>query len=213
MQVIEKPLVVSGHQIGVFLAYSGVEDEFIPEIGARVLPAPFFYEKKLYFKLVRRHDVGTKFWPNGGFEVMDESGALRCYDLDQVITHPQVIKNKKILEKMIKRAEKSRTGRRPSSEPRAPRVPGEGRRGRPALTPEEKSQREAEKATKTLQTGGRRGRPKSEVTAESIAKAVKSGFGKGRPKLTDEVKATRALAQIAQHKKTGGKRGRPKRDQ
>ena len=111
MKVIDKDLKISGIKCGVFQAYTDVEPELAVTPDTikltRVLPAPFFYEKRLYFFLVNRWEPGEKQgFPNGGFEVRDEGGALRSYDLDQVIIHPQLIKHKKTLDKMIRRAEK-----------------------------------------------------------------------------------------------------------
>jgi hypothetical protein len=73
----------------------------------RVLPAPFFYDKKLYFELYKYYAPGEKkTFPDGGYEVVDVSGGIRSYDLDQVIIHPQVLQHKKMLDKMARKAEK-----------------------------------------------------------------------------------------------------------
>ena len=56
MKVIEKDWLY-----GKYLAYDDVEDMFVAtEKGVRVLPAPFFYDKKLYFELMRRYEPGEK---------------------------------------------------------------------------------------------------------------------------------------------------------
>ena len=66
MKVIEKPW-----HYGTYLAYDETEEIFIPtERGVRVLPAPFFYDKKLYFELKATYAPGEKpTFPNGGYEV------------------------------------------------------------------------------------------------------------------------------------------------
>ena len=52
MKVIEKQW-----QYGSFLAYDEIDEEFLAtEKGVRVLPAPFFYDKKLYFEQKKRND-------------------------------------------------------------------------------------------------------------------------------------------------------------
>ena len=67
-KVIEKPFIVGGHQLGTFMAYTEIEPEFVPaEPRVRVLPAPFFYEKRLYFYLVKKYEPGeNRLFPNGG---------------------------------------------------------------------------------------------------------------------------------------------------
>ena len=57
MKIIDKPLIVSGMQLGVYQTYSEVDGELevtneTPKM-TRVLPAPFFYEKRLYFYLIK----------------------------------------------------------------------------------------------------------------------------------------------------------------
>ena len=82
MKLIDKPW-----RYGTYAAYDDIEPEFIPTTkGVRVLPAPFFYDKKLYFELKTVFAPGEhKSFPNGGYEVVDVSGGVRSYDLDQVI--------------------------------------------------------------------------------------------------------------------------------
>ena len=218
MKVIEKDLVVSGMKCGVFSAYEDIEPELAitpdtPRM-TRVLPAPFFYEKRLFFYLIKRVEPGEKPWfPNGGFEVRDEGGALRSYDLDQVIIHPQIIKHKQTLEKMARRAEKEakKRERQYKKAARAAAKPKNktGKRGRPALDPAVKAAREQEKASRSARSGGRRGRPKStEVKVVSTPKT--SGGRRGRPALTPEALAARAQAKAVVKARSGGKRGRPK---
>ena len=210
MKIIDKPLIVSGVQLGVFQAYTDIEPEVIAtEKRTRVLPSPFFYEKRLFFYLINRYEPGqNKFFPNGGFEVRDESGGLRCYDLDQVIIHPAVIKHKKTLDKMHRVAEKiAKQKERDAKRNAKPKPITTGKRGRPALDPALKAARDAEKVAKSERSGGKRGRPKSNNTP--IVKAS-TGGKRGRPKVSDDVIARRVAAKAATRVRTGGKRGRPK---
>jgi len=207
MKVIEKQW-----QYGTYLAYDEVEENFIAtEKGVRVLPAPFFYDKKLYFELWKRYEPGDKAtFPNGGYEVVDVSGGIRSFDLDQVIIHPQVLKHKKMLDKIARRAEKQqkkkeRTMRKMTKENK----PKHGRRGRPALDPALKAQREQLKAQAQVRSGGKRGRPKSTVP-KTVSSTPVGGGRRGRPALTPEALAQRASAKAALQKRSGGKRGRPK---
>ena len=216
MKVIEKPLIVGGNQLGTFNAYTEIEPELTvtPETPkmSRVLPAPFFYEKRLFFYLINRFEPGQKpSFPNGGFEVRDEGGALRSYDLDQVIIHPQVIKHKKTLDKMMRRAEKeqAKRNRELKKRERSARPPKNttGKRGRPALDPAVKAAREAEKTARAARSGGKRGRP---AGAPKAPKILSTGGRRGRPALTPEAIAQRVSARAATRARSGGKRGRPK---
>lgn len=217
-KVIENPFIVGTTQCGTFLSYEEVEPELTitPETEqySRVLPAPFFYEKRLYFGLIRRYEPGEKVsFPNGGFEVRDESGALRSYDLNQVIIHPQVIKHRKTLDKMARRAEKEKVKRererkRIERGAKPKNKSTTGKRGRPALSPEAKAAREAEVIARATRSGGKRGRPKSTEVKVTVA-SKPTGGRKGRPSLTPEALAARAIAKAATRARSGGKRGRP----
>lgn len=218
MKIIEKPFIVRDEQISTFLAYEDIEPELLitpqTEQYSRVLPAPFFYEKRLFFGLIKRYEPGEKpSFPNGGFEVRDEGGAVRSYDLDQVIIHPQVIKHKKTLDKMARRAEKEAKKRdrqwKKAARDAKPKNKT-GKRGRPALDPAVKAAREAEVIVRAERSGGKRGRPKStEPKVVSTPKAT--GGRRGRPALTSEARAARAQAKAVVSARSGGKRGRPKR--
>ena len=217
MKVIEKDLLVSGMKCGVFSAYEEIEPELLvtpdtPKM-SRVLPAPFFYEKRLFFYLINRVEPGSKAgFPNGGFEVRDEGGALRSYDLDQVIIHPHVIKHQKTLDKMARRAEKERAKRdrqyKKAARDAKPKNKT-GKRGRPALDPAVKAAREAEMIARSQRSGGKRGRPKS-TEGKEVSVLKPSGGRKGRPALTPEALAARAQAKAVIRARSGGKRGRPK---
>jgi hypothetical protein len=206
MKIIEKPWLY-----GSFLAYEDVEPELAEiKFGDRVLPAPFFYEKKLFFWLIKRYEPGEKStFPNGGYEVRDEAMAIRSYDLDQVILHPHVIKHQKTLDKMARRAEKEARKRERKRDKVIKAVSKSGRRGRPAIDPAVKAARAALKVEAGVRSGGKRGRPKSlDPKAVSVVKAP--GGRRGRPALTPEALARKVEDKAALQKRSGGKRGRPK---
>jgi hypothetical protein len=212
MKLNEKDFVVGGNVIGKIPYYTDVEPELLEmKKGDRVLPSPFFYEKRAYFELCVRHEPGERFWPNGGYEVCTHDGGRYYYDLDQVILHPQIIKHKKTLDKMMRKAEKESAKRHKQYERAARKADREkGKRGRRALSPEEKAQREAEKAERAIKSGGKRGRPKG--SAVSIPKTYTPTGGKrGRRPLDPETVAARAREKSARTARSGGKRGRPKR--
>jgi len=217
MKLIEKDFIVGEAKCGTFFAYGDVEPELeiTPDTTpiTRVLPAPYFYEKRLFFHLIKRIEPGTKTgFPNGGFEVRDEGGALRSFDLDQVIIHPHVIKHQKTLDKMARKAEKElakRNRERKRAERAANPKRKTGKRGRPALDPAVKAAREAEVAARAERSGGRRGRPKSEVSTPKTLRPT--GGKRGRPSLSPEALAAKAQAKAVVRARSGGKRGRPKR--
>lgn len=216
-RVIEKDLLVGGFKIGTFNAYSEVEDELsitsdTPKL-TRVLPAPFFYEKSLFFYLIHKWEPGEKStFPNGGYEVRDDGGAMRSFDLDQLIIHPHLIKHKKTLDKMLRRAEKEQLKRdrqRKKGERERVQKPksATGRRGRPAMDPELKAKRESDKADRAQKSGGKRGRPKSTDAPKALKKV---GTGKrGRPSLTASAIAVKDASKAQVSARSGGKRGRP----
>jgi hypothetical protein len=213
MKVIEKDFVVGGSKLGTYLTYSDVEPELATiRPGERVLPAPFFYEKNLWFHLIRQWEPGeNKHFPNGGFEVRDGGAGVRNYDLDQVILHPHLIKHKKTMDKMARRAEKEAAKRdrqlKRGSKPAKVKVEG-ARRGRPAVDPAIKAAREAEKVLRAQRSGGRRGRPAS---GEPKVQTVKVTSGKrGRPALSTAQVAAATAAKAATRSRSGGRRGRPK---
>jgi hypothetical protein len=208
MKVIEKQW-----QYGTYLAYDEIDENFLAtEKGIRVLPAPFFYDKKLYFELWKRYEPGDKAtFPNGGYEVVDVSGGIRSYDLDQIIIHPQVLQHKKMLDKMARRAEKQAKKReRTMKKIGKDNKVKHGRRGRPAIDPALKAARAASKVEAGVRSGGKRGRPKSTEPKAVSTPKVSNSRSKGRPPLSEEIKAKREIAKIEQLKRSGGKRGRPK---
>jgi len=212
MKLAEKDFVVSGHVVGKIPYYTEVEPELLEmRKGDRVLPAQYFYEKSVYYELYAIHEPGKPGYPKGGVEVCGHDGHRRYYELDQVILHPQIIKHKKTLEKMMRKAEKESTKRIKQYERAARKVEKEkGKRGRKALSPEERAQREEEKAARAIKSGGKRGRPKG--SAVSTPKVyIPTGGKRGRRPLDPETLAARAREKAARTARSGGKRGRPKR--
>lgn len=207
MRLIETPFMVSGEQIGTVKRYADIEPELSsPKPYDRVLPAPYFYESRMFFSLIKQREAGEPGWPRGGYEVRDDSGASRCFDLDQVILHPSVIKHKKTLRMMNRSDEREAAAVARGAKPKKEKVEG-GRRGRPALDPAVKAAREAEKLARGERSGGKRGRPASGVTP----KTPKATSGKrGRPSLTSEMISSRAAQKALVKARTGGRRGRPK---
>ena len=214
MKVKENDFLVGGAKLGTYLSYTDVEPELmVMKPGDRVLPAPFFYEKNLWFHLIRQWAPGeNKLFPNGGFEVRDGGGGVRNYDADQVCLHPAIIKHKKTLDKMLRRAEKAQAQRERALKrgKKPPKVKVEGaRRGRPALDPAVKAARDADKIARSVRSGGKRGRPVSTSTPKP-PKVLSTGGRRGRPALTPEAIAQRVSTRAATRARSGGKRGRPK---
>ena len=214
MKVKEIDFLVGGAKLGTYLSYTDVEPELmVMKPGDRVLPAPFFYEKNLWFHLIRQWAPGeNKLFPNGGFEVRDGGGGVRNYDADQVCLHPAIIKHKKTLDKMLRRAEKAQAQRERALKrgKKPPKVKVEGaRRGRPALDPAVKAARDADKIARSVRSGGKRGRPVSTSTPKP-PKVLSTGGRRGRPALTPEAIAQRVSTRAATRARSGGKRGRPK---
>ena len=208
MRLIETPFMVSGEQIGTVKRYADIEPELSsPKPYDRVLPAPYFFEGRMFFSLIKQREAGEPGWPRGGYEVRDDSGASRCFDLDQVILHPSVIKHKKTLRMMNRSDEREAAAVARGMKPKKEKVEG-GRRGRPALDPAVKAAREAEKIERAARSGGKRGRPASGVTPKTPK--APTGGKRGRPSLTSEMISSRAAQKALVKARTGGRRGRPK---
>lgn len=211
MKVIEKDFVVGGSKLGTYNAYENIEPELLRfRPGQRVLPAPFFYETGDTFTLIAQHEPGTKFYPNGGFEVRDSGGGVRHYDLDQVIVHPASCKHQPTLDLMTRKEEReAAAAERAVLRGDKVKVKVEGaRRGRPAIDPAVKAAREAERIARAARSGGKRGRPASGVTKLQTPKAT-SGK-RGRPALSADQVRAKATAKAATKARSGGRRGRPK---
>ena len=211
MRVIEKDFVVGGAKLGTYNAYEDIEPELLRfRPGQRVLPAPFFYESGESFTLIKQHEPGARFYPNGGFEVRDGGGGTRHYDIDQVIVHPATVKHQPTLDLMSRREEREAAAAERAvlrGDKVKVKVEG-GRRGRPAIDPAVKAAREAEKVLRTQRSGGRRGRPAS---GEPKTQTVKATSGKrGRPALSTAQVQAKVTARAATRAISGGRRGRPK---
>ena len=215
MKVNERDWIVGGHKIGTQLFYSDVEPELVATTpGTRVLPTAYFYEKSVRCELLKRYEPGEyRLMEKGGFEVWVEDGGRRYFELDQVIVHPAVIKHRKTLDKMMRKAEKEQAKRERQYKRgarAAQKANGTGKRGRRPMDPIEKARREQEKAARAIKSGGKRGRPKSTVSTPQTPKTP-TGGKRGRRPLDQATKDARAREAAARAKKSGGKRGRPKR--
>ena len=213
MKVIERDFIVGGAKLGTYNAYEDIEPELLRfRPGQRVLPAPFFYESGESFTLIKQHEPGARFYPNGGFEVRDGGGGTRHYDVDQVIVHPALVKHQPTLDLMSRREEReTAAAERAVLRGDKVKVKVEGaRRGRPAIDPAVKAARDAAKIERSQRSGGKRGRPAS-TTPKVLSSVDHKPVGKrGRPSLTSEVIAQRVSQKAATKVRTGGKRGRPK---
>ena len=215
MQLAERDFIVGGHKIGTIPFYTEIDPVLQAHVpGTRVLPAEFFFERDR-FELIKRHEPGeNRFFPTGGFEVYAEGGSRRYYELDQVIVHPSVVKHRQALDLMERKEERDEKARVRSVERgekvKAARVEG-ARRGRPAMDPSEKAQRDQEKIDRAEKSGGKRGRPKSALASAPQKPKSPTGGKRGRRPLTAEVLSKRAADAVATRKRSGGKRGRPKR--
>ncbi len=177
-------LVDKDWKYGTRLAYEDAEPELLEfKDNIRVLPAPYYYEKNLMFTFMARYEPGEKTtFPDGGFEVRGPSGDIRSFYLDQVVIHPYLINHKKMVNKIRVSDEKQRI----KQEKHIKRMEreakkGTGKRGRRALTPEEKAERELIQANKPVGTG-KRGRPAMDPSLLK-PKYEPKGYGKrGRPK-------------------------------
>jgi hypothetical protein len=211
MRVIERDFIVGGTKLGTYNAYQDVEPELLRfRPGQRVLPAPFFYESGESFTLIKQHEPGAQFYPNGGFEVRDGGGGTRHYDMDQVIVHPSTVKHQPTLDLMSRREEReAAAAERAVLRGDKVKVKVEGaRRGRPAIDPDVKAARDAEKVERSTRSGGKRGRPASGITK---TQTVKTTSGKrGRPALSTAQVAAKVTARAATRAISGGRRGRPK---
>lgn len=242
MELIEKDFIVSGYKINKFYAYSDIDPELVPRTkGEKVIPAPFFFERNYgNCTLIKCYEPGSKIgWPMGGYEIRDGSGAIRAYDLDQVISQPTTPYQQMIVEKMKLKSIKS-TQTDEACDPSAieivdgeevevkeltiedfqPKVPG--KRGRPALDPEEKARREQEKIERAARSNGKRGRPAMSESEKARRMAEQEDVSsnnqskipgrRGRPALSEEEKAQREAEKLKRASISGGKRGRPRKN-
>ena len=122
------------NRFGPRKAYAGVNPEYKQfRKGIRVLPAPYFEDRKIMFTFVQEHFPGSPMWPEGGYEVAGPTGDFRAYYLDQLILHPEIIerRHQTIIETNKSGLKRGRKG----GIPKVPKVGGTGKRGRPAVDP------------------------------------------------------------------------------
>ena len=155
MKVIEVEAKIANrkaYEIGVD------EQEYLNfSIGIEVLPAQYYnndYGCKFFYR--KRHEPGTPHWSEGGYECVEENGALRAFHLDSLIVHPRYFKKK------AKAAQRLKTG---------------GKRGRPKMDPSLKKE-----PTVYVKTGGKRGRPAKDPSERKSMVYVKTGGKRGRPR-------------------------------
>lgn len=209
MKVIDKPLMVNGFQLGMYQAYTDIDPDFVPvDFGARVLPAPFFAQRS-HFTLVKKWMPGEKStFPNGGYEIRGEGGEIRSFDLDQIILYPETKTQKKVIDAMSPADENApaRGRRAGSGAPKPEKVEGR-RRGRPAMSEEDKAKKLAEQSNKIQKSGGKRGRPANPDRPKTTK--VSTGGKRGRPRLSADVIALKIADKAIRSTRSGGKRGRP----
>ena len=127
--------------------------------GIDVLPAAHYESDTAgNFYFVQQHEVGERFWKDGGYECVDDYGMKRAFCLDALIVHPRIFKGKtKAKVKVDEDKPKGKRGR-PPIDPSLKKVvteykPTGGKRGRPAADPA------LRKSHVYIPTGGKRGRP------------------------------------------------------
>ena len=194
------------------LYYDEVEPEYLVfKENIRVLPAPFYYEKGLYFTFKKYYAPGEhRYFPEGGFEITGPNGEYRAYDSDQIIVHPEIFKHAKHIEKTNKKRDK----RLKEYEAKAL---GETtkKRGRKPLTDAEKQQRLEDRIAEPEHNhvkGRKRMEPEERIKKEAAKLAermTRNMTGKrGRP-ANPELKVQRESDKQKRKLRSGGKRGRP----
>jgi hypothetical protein len=122
--------------IGPRKAYSDVDPQYMDfRKGDRVLPAPYFEDRKIMFTFKEYYEPGTKGWPDGGYDVYGPTGDIRAYYLDQLILHPDIIKRRHKVSIDTNKSGAKR-GRKAGSETKVVKANGNGKRGRPSVAPE-----------------------------------------------------------------------------
>lgn len=119
--------------IGPRKAYANVDPQYIDfRKGDRVLPAPYFEDRKIMFTFDKYHEPGEKGWPDGGYDVYGPSGDYRAYYLDQLILHPDIIKRRHKVSIDTNKSGAKR-GRKAGTESKIEKPKGTGKRGRPSV--------------------------------------------------------------------------------
>jgi hypothetical protein len=111
-------------------------------------------DSKFYYR--KKHEPGTPGWKDGGYECVEENGAVRAFYLDSLIVHPRYFKRKEKAAKILK---------------------SKGKRGRPKMDPSLKKT-----PVVYVKTGGKRGRPKMDPSLKKSIVYVKTGGKRGRPR-------------------------------
>lgn len=206
----------TGKYGNIIYFYDEVEPNLLEiKAGDRVLPAPFFYEKKLVFTVVRKYEPNQHRWfPNGGFYLRGPAGEFRAFDLDQIILHPEIFEKLKRKAKIEKRREKEEAKRlRSLNKIRKEHDKKEtkGKRGRPKLSEEEKAKIAAAPIDPNRKKRGRKPMdPVLKAQKEAAKNKAPGEKGKrGRPALDPELKAQREKEKVERSLRSGGKRGRP----
>lgn len=212
-------LVIKDWTYGVRLAYEDVEPEllaFDEPLGTRVLPSRYYDDKQSVFTLIKYYKPGEKkSAPDGLFEVRKNSGAIHNFGNDEIVLHPEVIRQRKIKVKWPHTEISDEDNVLPKRIYNTD-VKVKGKRGRKPLSEEEKQKRIIIEQQKiSLNPDRRRGRkPLSEeirkIRDEKIKKINNNKGKRGRKPLSDEEKKQR---EILQQQKLSlnpeRKRGRP----
>lgn len=127
MKVIDKQ-----HKFGPRKAFDNVDPRYTEfRAGIRVLPAPYFEDRKTMFVFVAEYAPGTPGWLDGGYEVRGPNNEFRAYYLDQLILHPEVIKRR--YGKSVLRLVDEQRGRKASGVVKEKSPNATGKRGRPSV--------------------------------------------------------------------------------
>jgi hypothetical protein len=160
MEIIDKPCKYTPYK-----AYKLTEDEqhFLNfEKGVEVLPARYHgtgvSHGKFFF--LRKHEVGSPNWKDGGYECSNSLGGVYCFHFDAIILHPRYFRKKR------KISIKTNTY-----------VPTGGKRGRPRKDP-----KDLKNPKVYVPTGGKRGRPRKDPSKlQTPQEYVPTGRKRGRP--------------------------------
>ena len=160
MKIIDKP-----SKFVPYKAYELTEDEQYLlkfEKGVEVLPARYHgtgvSHGKFFF--LRKHEVGSPNWKDGGYECSNSLGGIYCFHFDAIILHPKYFRKKRKIN--IKTNTYTPTG---------------GKRGRPKKDP-----KDLKNPKIYVPTGGKRGRPRKDPSKlQTTPEYVPTGRKRGRP--------------------------------
>ena len=148
-----------------YKAYELTEDEQYLlnfEEGVEVVPARYHgtgvSSGKFFF--LRKHEVGSPNWKDGGYECSNSLGGIYCFHFDAIILHPKYFRKKRKIN--IKTNTYTSTG---------------GKRGRPKKDP-----KDLKNPKVYVPTGGKRGRPRKDPSKlQTTPEYVPTGRKRGRP--------------------------------